>query len=94
MLIVMHVRAVRPPSPPQNGPKRTKNEPFPYYKTLYYSYTEVEKDTITMVLYHLLASSHLPDEVKSRIRVAAGLGRKDHCQIFSCELNLREPSLS
>ena len=58
-----------------------------------YSYTEVEKDTITMVLYHLLASSHLADDVKSRIRVAAGLGRSDHCHIFSCELNLGEPSL-
>ena len=59
---------------------------------LFCSYTEVEKDTITMVLYHLLASSHLADDVKSRIRVAAGLGRQDHCQIFTCEL--REPSLS
>ena len=60
--------------------------------SLYCRYTEVEKDTITMVLYHLLASSHLPGDVKSRIRVAAGLGRRDHCHIYSCEL--REPSLS
>ena len=58
------------------------------------SYTEVEKDTITMVLYHLLASSHLPEEVKSRIRVAAGLGKRDHCHIFSCQLNLPKPSLT
>ena len=54
----------------------------------------MEKDTITMVLYHLLASSHLPEEVKSRIRVAAGLGKRDHCHIFSCQLNLPEPSLT
>ena len=62
------------------------------YLYCFHSYTEVEKDTITMVLYHLLASSHLPADVKSRIRVAAGLGRRDHCHIYSCEL--REPSLS
>ena len=52
----------------------------------YCSYTEVEKDTITMVLYHLLASSHLEEDIKSRIRVAAGLGRKNHCHIFTCSL--------
>jgi len=51
------------------------------------SYNSVEKDTITMVLYHLLSSSHLPDTVKSRIRIAAGLGRQDHCHIFTCEVN-------
>jgi len=51
------------------------------------SYNSVEKDTITMVLYHLLSSSHIEDTVKSRIRVAAGLGRQDHCHIFSCELD-------
>jgi len=51
------------------------------------SYNSVEKDTITMVLYHLLSSSHLPDTIKSRIRIAAGLGKQNHCHIFTCEVN-------
>merc|ERR1711892_1598998 len=51
------------------------------------SYNSVEKDPITMVLYHLLSSSHLADTIKSRIRVAAGLGKQNHCHIFTCEVN-------
>ena len=47
----------------------------------------MEKDTITMVLYNLLSSSHLPETIKSRIRVAAGLGKQEHCHIFTCEVN-------
>ena len=53
----------------------------------HFSYNSVEKDTITMVLYHLLSSSHLPDTIKSRIRIAAGLGKQNHCHIFTCEVN-------
>ena len=55
------------------------------------SYNEVEKDTITMVLYHLLASSYIEEDLKSRIRIAAGLGRKNHCKVFSCQINLKPP---
>lgn len=55
----------------------------------YFSYNDVEKDTVAMVLYHLLASSHIDNDVKSRIRIAAGLGRQDHCSLYTCELNLQ-----
>ena len=54
----------------------------------HFSYNDVEKDTITMVLFHLLSSRHIGDEVKSRIRIAAGLGKKDHCSLYTCQLNL------
>merc|ERR1712227_691435 len=49
-------------------------------------YNEVERDTITMVLYHLLASSYIDQDIKSRIRIAAGLGKNDHCSLFSCSI--------
>jgi len=61
------------------------------YSKLQSSYNEVEKDTITMVLYHLLASSYIEEDLKSRIRIAAGLGRKNHCKVFSCQINLKPP---
>ena len=59
-----------------------------YYIYQHFSYNDVEKDTITMVLFHLLSSRHIGDEVKSRIRIAAGLGKKDHCSLYTCQLNL------
>ena len=47
------------------------------------SYTDQERQAITMVLFHLLKSKHLQESIKSRIRIAAGLGRLDSCN-FEC----------
>ena len=63
--------------------------PFYMLHLLLFSYNDVEKDTVAMVLYHLLASSHIDNDMKSRIRIAAGLGRQDHCSLYTCELNLQ-----
>ena len=71
----------------------SRSETLSYFRlkllNVCFSYNDVEKDTVAMVLYHLLASSHIDSDVKSRIRIAAGLGRQDHCSLYTCELNLQ-----